>query len=149
MVPTALSAEEDPGEPENNWIYDQSVFSILFLVSPIASRTRPPYADTFRTYTPETFTHLSFMYSLSLEQLWRAPCSSLPIISSQPGLTTPGRMLWKDDLCQGTMEHRYRETPSRCAGKGSQRHHPLFCSSSPGAAVAQGDAAGLCSSCFG
>lgn len=27
-----------PGQPENNWIYDQSVFSSLFLVPPTASR---------------------------------------------------------------------------------------------------------------
>lgn len=65
--PQHCQLKKHPGETENNWIYDQSVFSTLFLVSPIASRTHASYADILRTYTPGTLISLSFMSTLSLE----------------------------------------------------------------------------------
>lgn len=65
--PQHCQLKKHPGEPENKSIYGQSVFSTLFLVSPIASRTHPPYADALRTYTPGTYIYLPFMHTLSME----------------------------------------------------------------------------------
>lgn len=60
-----------PGEPENNWIYDQPVFSTLLLVSPIASRTRTSFSHCLLMQTPsepsEALMYLSFMSTLSME----------------------------------------------------------------------------------
>lgn len=50
------------------------------------------------------------------------------------------------------MEHRYRLPPSRCGGNGWQRHQPIYHSSTPAAAEAEGDglfAAACCNFSFG
>lgn len=123
--PQHCQLRKHPGQPENNLIYDQSVFSTLFLISPTASRS-PSLCRHPRTYTAGTLIYLSLrrgVHGIAVQgSLLLPPHHQLPA-------WTHLTQSWEMTSARGT---RGRLTPPRCGGNGWQRHQPFCCSSCPG-----------------